>query len=238
MRAVVNSQISSDLLRALKKHELRPFLLPPHPSLPAPVAAHADLLLFFASNAIYTVKSYYKIAKKELLQLELLSDKELRFCEEEVGASYPHDVLLDAAPIGNYLFCNSLFTAKELLDLYRNNVVNIRQGYAKCSCVPVSDCAAITSDPSFCKSSTSLGMDCLSVSAEPIVLPGYSNGFIGGSASYAPYGGTDHIFFCGNLHSHPDGERIIEFCENHQKNPISLTQNPLTDIGTIFLIKE
>ena len=238
MLAVVNCGVSSELLQALKSQGLRPLLLPPHPSLPTPVAGHADLLLFFASDAIYTVKSYYKVAKKELLQLELLSNKELRFCTEEVGACYPNDVLLDAAPIGDYLFCNSRFTAKELLDQYRNNIVSVRQGYAKCSCVPISDRALITSDPSIYQSSVSLGLDCLSVSAESITLPGYSNGLIGGATSYAPYGGSDYIFFCGNLLLHPDGEKMMEFCKKYRKISISMTKNQLTDVGTIFLIKE
>jgi hypothetical protein len=44
----------------------------------------------------------------------------------------------------------------------------------------------------------------------------------------------DTVYFTGDISSHPDAERIAEFCKAHKKKIISLSSEPLNDVGGIF----
>lgn len=235
MTAVVDARIPLTAEQALRDRGFAILKLPPHPSLPTPVASHPDMLLFFARNAVFCTKSYYTVAKAILEKLSRAAQRPLVAVKEELGATYPHDILLNAAPIGDHLFCLPEYTANEIKEGYR--VVPIRQGYAKCSTVPVGERALITADPSIARAAQVNGIDTLTIRAGHVALSGYDTGFLGGASSFAPYGGTSEIFFCGNLSTHPDHAAINGFCNEYGFDTVSLSDEPLTDVGTIFLIE-
>ena len=62
MLAVVDYRIPEQAKHALEHMGHRVLALPPHPSLPAPINAHPDMLLFFASDSIFCTKAYQNIA--------------------------------------------------------------------------------------------------------------------------------------------------------------------------------
>ena len=157
MTAVVDARIPLTAEQALRDRGFAILKLPPHPSLPTPVASHPDMLLFFARNAVFCTKSYYTVAKAILEKLSRAAQRPLVAVKEELGATYPHDILLNAAPIGDHLFCLPEYTANEIKEGYR--VVPIRQGYAKCSTVPVGERALITADPSIARAAQVNGIE-------------------------------------------------------------------------------
>lgn len=232
--AVLDSGAPEEIKSALRQHGFLLLLLPPHPNLPPPVAAHPDLLIFFARDAIYTSPLYREIADAELNTLSCLTGRDIRTVSREIGGLYPEDILLDAAQVGNRLFCLPGQTASELIAGMRT--VAVKQGYAKCSVLPVGSHALITADPSVSAAASREGLSLLTVRPGNIRLPGYDTGFIGGASSYAPYRKTSEIFFCGKLAQHPDGEAIARFCRAHGRKPIALADIPLTDIGTVFVL--
>lgn len=209
--------------------------LPPHPHLPVPIASHPDMLLFFAPQSILFSRSYGLLAKKELRFLSEYAQKELLFTEEEQEPSYPRDVLFNAVPFGNALICHRSATSARVRECY-SNLLSVKQGYAKCSILPIAERALITEDPSIAKVSAQNGFSVLQVSSGQTLLKGYDTGFLGGASSFSPYREAHEIFFCGNLERHGDAGRIKDFCCAHHKDPISLGDFPLTDVGTIFLI--
>ena len=96
----------------------------------------------------------------------------------------------------------------------------------------VSDNALITADKSIYSISQNNGLDALLISEGHVDLNGYGYGFIGGAS-----GAVDsYVLFCGDLSNHPDGERIAEFCQKHGKAPVSLSDEPLYDYGTVMLL--
>ena len=208
--------------------------LPPHPSLPAPIASHPDILVFFARDAVFCTKSYYAIAKAELEEISRAAQRPLVVLKGELGATYPCDILLNAAPVGDHLFCLPEHTADEIKEGVR--VISVKQGYAKCSTVPVGKRSIITADPSIARAARANGIDTLTVRAGYVTLSGYDMGFLGGASSLAPYGGTCKIFFCGDLTAHPDHALIRTYCHDRGFEAVSLSNEPLTDVGTIFLI--
>lgn len=236
MLAVVDYRISPQAKGALERMGHLVLALPPHPSLPVPVSAHPDMLLFFASDCIFCTKSYQSIAKNELERLYEYTKKPLCTVEGVVSECYPNDILLNAAPIGKRLFCNVAHTARELAAHPAYEIVNVRQGYAKCSTLPVGEHALITEDASIARAAQQTGLDVLQVESRAVTLKGYDTGFLGGAASFSPYVSIPQILFCGNLDRHPNSSEIRQFCNSHGIEPISLSNEALTDVGTIFLL--
>ena len=235
MLALTNHTFPRDAEKSLFQFGHRTLRLPPHPTLPTPVSSHPDMLLFFAPDAILCTKSYYHIAAKELEEIALAYGAPIRCIEQEYGSSYPADVLLNALPMGKRLICNTKTVADELLTLGMAPC-HVNQGYTKCSALPLGEHALITSDASIAAKVKELGINVLQIQSGDIALLGYDYGFVGGCASFAPRGGMDSVLFCGDLTQHPDGERIIAFCKAQGFSPICLSDSPLCDVGTIFMI--
>ena len=236
MLAVVDCRIPWDAAAELARRGYTVLHMPPHPALPSPVASHPDMLLFFAPDAIYCTNSYQAIAQRELSVLSAHTQKPIRTVTGEVGERYPTDILLNAAPVGDRLFCLPAHTARELTAQAGYRVVPVRQGYAKCSAVPIMHNALITADPSIATAAAQAGCSVLRLSAHATALKGYGTGFLGGAASFAPYLPMRELLFCGDLDTHPDAAQIRDFCRAHGVTCVSLSNAPLYDVGTIFLL--
>lgn len=236
MLALLDSKIPHEAVKALQERGFSILKLPPHPALPTPIASHPDMLVFFAPDAIFCTESYASIAKKELQTLSAACNKPIRTILQKYGDRYPHDILLNAAPIGKRLFCLRGHTATELTEHPDFKICSVRQGYAKCSTVPVGEHALITEDPSIAAVAESEGLEVLRVAQNAVRLEGYSTGFLGGASSFSPYRGLSELFFCGSLDSHIDAKRISTFAAEHGFESVSLASFPLTDVGTMFFI--
>lgn len=233
--AVLGESAPPQMEQLLRESGYDTIRLPREPRLPAPVAAHPDLSVFFAPDAVYTTSQYAALAEQALAVICHRVGRPLRTVAKNVGACYPRDVLLDALPLGNRLFCLPGATAQELTSHPAYRVVPVRQGYAKCAALPVGTHALASSDPSILAAAEREGLDVLRLSPGGIRLEGYSTGFIGGAASFAPYGKPNECFFCGDLQMHPDGAALTAFLTAHGMTCRGLPGFPLTDIGTIFI---
>lgn len=236
--AIVSEAASRELIGTLEELGYLPIPLPPHPSLPAPVASHPDLLLHFAGERVFCERNYLPIARKLLKNLLLERGMELLPVEGEFAPVYPRDILLDAARVGRFLFCLPRATAAELTEDRSVTVVPVMQGYAKCSVIPVGENALMTADPAIAKAAAEHGLDVLKLRPHHILLPGYDTGFFGGAASFAPDRHTDTILFCGDLSALDERESILSFCRRHGKNVTDVPSIPLSDVGTVFLFGE
>ena len=235
MLIITDHRLPLSVKRRLTEQGNHLICLPPHPSLPTPVASHPDMLLFFAPDAIYCASDYRKLAREELSQISDILELELRCIDAKLGMRYPDDVPLNAAPVGRHLFCHPTHTAKELCAHPAYNRIPVRQGYAKCSILPVGASALITEDPSIARAARERRIDVLEVHQNAVALKGYSTGFLGGAASFAPFGSMQEILFCGSLDSHPDADQIRNFCAARGFEAISLSDEPLYDVGTMFV---
>ncbi len=235
MLAILSQTASTEIREALTARGDQILCLPPHPALPRPLTSHPDLLLYFAKDAILLPKSYQSIAARELEIISKHAQRPLLPIDVSLGESYPLDVPLNAVRMKKTLIANPKTAADDIL-LPADEICRVKQGYTKCAILPVGENALITADAGIAKAARSAGMDVLLITPGAITLPGYDTGFIGGAASYAPYQNTKVILFCGLPDCHPQGERIKAFCRTHGKEPISLSSDPLFDIGTLFLI--
>jgi len=215
----------------------RGFSLIPLPSfelLDEPVSAHPDMLIFFGDKLICH-EEYFKIAEAELTKIAGIKGIEIELSHEPIGKKYPSDVLFNALELGNHILCRE-GSVSEHIKKYAKRlgkcIVNVKQGYTKCSVCKVSDNAIITSDKNIANTAKSLGISVLEIAPSGIRLSGYDCGFIGGAS------GNDgrNTCFCGNVALHPNASEIIDFCNSHGYPAISLSDEPLYDVGTIFFI--
>ena len=109
-------------------------------------------------------------------------------------------------------------------------IINVRQGYAKCSIVIVDEESIITYDRGIASKCLNAGMNVLTVSPGHMVLDGYGSGFIGGTSGRI--GNT--VYFYGDLSAHPDCDAIVHFIEERGHEVKWFREWPLTDIGSIL----
>lgn len=197
------------------------------------VCSHADLSL------IHPGRNRLITTNRNILSLkETLPGLCIDFSDEEINSLYPGDCRMNACLIGKYAFINRRTASNYLISSLSGlsyEMLEVQQGYTKCSICVVSENAIITSDIGIhCKAKES-GIDSLLISPGYIDLPGYKYGFIGG----ASFKISDNVIaFTGSLDSHPDKDNIEHFLCKYDVIPKYLTDNCIFDIGSAIPIIE
>lgn len=211
--------ISSDIpaeIEAALSGKYKVIKLPPCTDLAEPVSKHADMLLGSIDGRLVLTRSYYEDNKK------IFTGTDPLLTDERHGEKYPADILLNFIDTKNAV----IGYGKALTRLINKPVINVKQGYARCSTLICRD-FAVSADVGILSALSSLGYDTLQIKPGYIDLPGYDFGFIGG-ASFAD---ENTVYFFGSLAYHPDGEKIRAFIEKRNVNMIELSDDPLTDYG-------
>ena len=233
-KVIIDSRAPSAVKSSLINMGFSLIQMPPSPALQAPVSAHPDMLLFIADKKVFCHSNYQRIAKAEF---EEIADAgyEIVTTKENIKSEYPHDILFNALSLDRHIY-GKLENISELIrtDAEKRGIAmrSVKQGYAKCSVAKVDERAAITSDASLYKAIKADGYDALLISAGHIGISEYDTGFIGGCSGCD----GDRVYFSGNIEFHPDAEAIKEFCAAHGMKVISLSNEPLFDIGSLFFI--
>lgn len=158
--------------------------------------------------------------------------------KKEVKEKYPEDVYYNVARVGNLAICNIKYTDDILLEeFYKQGVkiIDVKQGYSKCSISIVNENTIITSDKGIYKKVTKEGINCLLIKPGYVVLEGLNFGFIGGATGLI---GKDNLAFYGSLDYHPEGDSIKNFLSKYNIKWQYLYEGPLLDFGTIVPLKE
>lgn len=233
---LISSEAGAEVFRILEKRGVEAISVPRCPDIAPEVSSHPDMIFHHLGD---NKMIYYKGAAEPVCRrLEELGF-ELSESSAKLEAKYPKDIALNAARVGNYLFCNEKYTEKTVLEFCGNNkihIINVKQGYAKCSVCVVDSNSIITADKSIASAATEYGLQALLISPGSISLPGYNYGFIGGCCGKIA---RNKIMFCGDITSHPDYKKIKDFLSKRNVEIEILGSGPLFDIGSIIpLIEE
>ena len=169
----------------------------------------------------------------DLLYCRLNEDTLFKGDASKLGPEYPEDIRYNAFSTGKYFIHDLRYTDSELLELTESLgliQVNVRQGYAGCSIVPVDENAIITYDRGIAAKAVKAGLEVLTIESGHVLLEGYETGFIGGASGRI----GDEIVFNGDLRKHPDFRAIIEFVEGRGLKVRYFPGYDLTDIGSII----
>ena len=231
--ALIGADAPSSIADSLLSLGFSVLRLPHDERLAAPVRSHADMLMLPLCNKVFTSPEYLALAKSVFEALEGFG-YEVIPAPADIRNEYPFDVAFDALVVNKHIICRR--------DILPNTIViesgemgysllNSKQGYAKCSAAVVGDNAVITADKSIASAAKSAGAEVLEIKPDrSIRLEGYDYGFIGGASGCI----DDTSYFAGNISLHSDCERIEEFCRERAKAIVSLSNEPLCDIGGIF----
>ncbi len=182
---------------------------------------HPDIVTLNVSEGVWYVEKSNE---------QMFDFGELKRLDFDQGNVYPYDCALNCVVAGGKVICGRS-APKEL---FRGmTVIEVNQGYAKCSTIPLNESAFITSDKSIYKALVKNGCDVLLTNNDGIMLDGYDCGFIGGCSGKVS---EKLLVFTGDIKKHKDHENIKSFCANHQIDIYSLGNNFLYDHGGILPI--
>ncbi|MGG7143722.1 DUF6873 family GME fold protein [Clostridium nigeriense] len=165
-----------------------------------------------------------------------LKDKGITYIESKnsLKYNYPNDIILNALILEKYFIHNLKFTDENLLNDQKDKIlINVKQGYTKCSCLYVSDKALITNDSGIYNSLCKYDFDILLLPPGDIILEGLNYGFIGGTGGLI---NNNTMAFFGDLNHYKYGNEVISFLSKYNVKPIYLKNSKLTDRGSLFVI--
>lgn len=158
--------------------------------------------------------------------------------KKPVTGTYPFDISYNVARFGNKAVCCIKYTDEILLQKLFDRgieIININQGYAKCSICVVSKDAVITSDKGICEELQKNNIAVLLITPGNVKLFNMNYGFIGGATGSVS---NSDIAFFGNIKLHPNYNEIQVFLSKYNKSIINLSKNLVNDLGTLIPLKE
>jgi hypothetical protein len=228
----VDSRIENDEENNLRKLGYEVLKCPTSSHLYGAVSGHPDMLMHIVGNK--------KIIVHKSMQYEFITRlKELKFdvilSHNELKNTYPEDIILNGVGISNYFVHKLKNTDTTLLNSMKGKtLINVNQGYTKCSTAIVSEEAVMTSDKKIAETFRNLNMDVLYLPPGDILLPGLNYGFIGGCCSLLE---KNLIAFYGDLKNYKYGFEVLSFLKKHSVEPYYLSTRKLTDRGSIFQVE-
>ena len=229
---LVDERISERCFNTLCDEGYTPIRLPKIPSLPSAIASHTDILAFKLKSTLFFSKHYFN---KNFDILSPLDIKNVCLTDSVQGVNYPLDAVFNGLVIDGKLFCKADTFATEILSMAESvgvKIVPVKQGYPACTVLKISENAAITADEGMAKALEKEGISVLRIKNGSISLPPYEYGFIGGAGEMH----GSKVYFFGEIHTHPEADRIVSFIEETGKTAISLSDGKLCDLGGMIFL--
>ena len=151
--------------------------------------------------------------------------------------NYPGNIAYNVLRMGNLVFHNIKHTDAVLLEAFEKEgttLININQGYTKCSVCILDDRTIITSDHKLSRAAEKHGIESFVIKPGGISLKGLSYGFIGGSSGLLS---EKHIAFTGSLESLEECNELTGFIEKKGFEIVLLSDEKLADYGSIIPMK-
>ena len=190
---------------------------------------HADMQIlkindtvFVDSNCKYLIK-----ALKNRVEHLILCDG--------IGTKYPDNVSLNAALVGNNLICKETSLhpkVKEYCSDRNIRIINVNQGYTKCSTLILNENTIITDDESIFKLSLINNISVLKIEKGDILLDKLTYGFIGGASLVY----NNNVYIFGDINKHRNAKAICDIINKNGLNIVSVTNESIKDIGGAVII--
>lgn len=230
--AVVDFRISVEEKNNLKDLGYEILICPPSNLLYETVCGHPDMLLHIISDDTIMV---HKNTDKKFIDTLTSMNFKVVFSKNRLEKEYPYDIFLNSINISNLFLHNLKYTDPNLMLYVKNKkLININQGYSKCSTAIINEKAIITSDKSIAKALLNENVDVLLLPPGDILLPGLDYGFIGGCCGLL---NKKSIAFYGDLKNYLYGHEVMNFLEKYNVKPVFLSSGKLVDRGSLFVIE-
>ncbi|WHH59297.1 DUF6873 family GME fold protein [Petroclostridium sp. X23] len=231
---IVDGRVSSSIISSLHELGIDTILTPALASLYPSVRCHPDMLIHpIGDDIVVAAPDVYDLFKPLLMPLKI----KLIRGKTYIKSNYPESIAYNVARINNVAFHNITYTdpvVRDYLEQKNVRMINVKQGYAKCSVCIVNEHAIITSDRGIANAADTYNLDVLLIRPGYILLPGLNYGFVGGATGLIA---RNQLAAAGSLNKHPDFTDIVDFCSKYNVEILSLGDEELIDIGSIIPIK-
>lgn len=233
---IVDERISEECLRGLMLRGFDPITLPPDPCLGKAVASHPDTVLFKLDGEIFTTADYCDAAAYVFSDLRVCAPNiKITFTSDVRSERYPEDCKMNALVMGKKIFARLDSLSPSIISSANAKgykLINTPQGYPACTVLKLTDDRAITSDRGMAKVLNKSGIEVTLIREGYISLPPHEYGFIGGASGVY----ENKVYFFGDIKTHPDSDIIEEALKRAGLERISLSSEPLCDLGGIVFL--
>ncbi|MEI3337206.1 MAG: DUF6873 family GME fold protein [Clostridium sp.] len=233
MYCFIDYRTTKEELDNLYKLGLEPIIIPKTSLVYEAINGHVDIQLNILSK-----KDKLVIVSKDINKnfLSSLKDKKINYIlsHNSLGFKYPNDIILNGLILENFFIHNLNFTDKALLESQKDKKnIHVKQGYTKCSILPIREKAIITSDKNIAKELLNYDFDVLLLPPGDIILPSLNYGFIGGTGGMIS---ENKLALFGELSNYAYGLDIYSFLYKLDVEPISLRKGKLIDRGSLLTL--
>lgn len=232
--AVVDYRTSPIIEENLRKSGVECIKTIKCPELYEAVDGHPDMLMLHTGgNKIVVAPNIYEIMAPKLTKKGFAVTKGVTW----LSRNYPGNIAYNVLIVGNVAFHSLKHTDPEVIKaLEEKNIkmLNVSQGYTKCSVCILDSKTIITSDYKLSKTAERYGIESFLIMPGGIELKGLNYGFVGGASGLLS---KNRIAFTGNLISLKDSLKLIDFINGKGFEIVFLCEERLADYGSIIPLK-
>ncbi len=230
--AIISGQASGEIIYNLTNEGMEVIKTIKVESVSSKIAYHPDLILHpIDLNTIVVAPEVFNFYSQNLKPYGLNVIKG----RNNLARHYPEDIKYNVFRIGDHFVHKKGYSDGIIEQYYKNmgiKLIDVKQGYTKCSIALVDNQSAITSDKKIAEKLTDAGYDILLIEKGWIELLGYDYGFIGGASGHIS---SKEMVLTGLLLNHPDALVIEDFIKSKGIEIIYLSKDNIIDLGTVFL---
>lgn len=229
--AIVAGNADEKILKNLENKGIRVIKTIKCEDVDTSIAYHPDIVMHpIDYNTLIIAPNVFSYYEEKLGEFKIKLIKG----EKSLSSKYPGDIPYNVGRVYGNAVHNFSHT-DELLKFHLLkqglNLIDVKQGYSKCSMAIVDQRSIITTDTVIYKELKNIGIDVLKISPGYIKLEGQNYGFIGGCTGNIS---KDKILFSGSLLDHPDIHNIEKFIHSKGIEIEYLIEEDIVDIGTIL----
>ena len=200
------------------------------------ISSHTDIFCTKIKNNLIIETSQYDLIKNNIInEIDVIKGNSI------VGSNYPQDIKYNVCILGKYAIHNFNYTdskIKEILQKENYDLIDVKQGYTKCSIAVIDENSLITSDKGVYEELKQYNYDILFLNYKlniKLLKNGKfssMNGFVGGAISRI----GDTIFISGDLNAIDHKNEIRNFIQKRNLHIISFKDLDVIDYGGIIEI--
>jgi len=224
---LIDGKINGKYLEYFNINNYKMIFIPENKNLQKPINSHTDMNCCKINETIFCDENIYDLIKN--INYNIIKG------ESKLQKNYPFDIAYNAAFVGKFLFCNKKYAEPKILEYaekYNISIIDVKQGYTKCSMIVLNKNNIITSDIGIYNKCKNLKINSLFVTNKNVKLNGYNNGFICGCAFVT----DNELIFTGDITKHNDYFKIIEFCDNINFKIKFIENCDLYDFGSPIIL--
>lgn len=228
--AVVDARCGENLVEPLHDFAEEVFLFRSEGVTYESVSCHPDIFLYQHEREVVVAPNTPRTLLEKLDELGI----PYWVGHSSVGDKLENSCFYNCLSTGTDFFLRDGFADEIILALNASRrKVLLPQSYVRCSMLPLTDRAFITSDAGIRKALVREGYEVFLFSPKEIRIPVHAYGFLGGTCGKL----DDKVIFLGNPLKHGDGAGLCRFVEAHGLEVVPLADQFLYDGGALFFFE-